>query len=121
MCIRDRVYSVALSGDGQTAVSASRDKTLKVWDVGSGCELLTMDGYSDYVGAAISHDGRLAASASLDQTLKVWDVETGVTLATFTCDSAAWCCAFLSDRELTAGDVDGRVYLLRLELPARKD
>jgi WD40 repeat protein len=115
------VYSVALSGDGQRAVSASRDKTLKVWDVGSGHVLRTMDGYSDYVGAAVSQDGRWAASASLDQTVKVWDVETGVALATFTCDAAAWCCAFLNDRELTAGDVDGRVYLLRLELPARKD
>ena len=39
----------------------------------------------------------------------------------FTCDAAAWCCAFINDRELTAGDVDGRVYLLRLELPEAKD
>ncbi len=114
------VYNVALSGDGKRAASASRDKTLKVWDVDTGRELRTMEGESDYVGVGLSRDGRRLASASLDQSLKIWDSESGELLATFTCDAAAWCCAFLNDRVLTAGDVDGRVYLLRLEVPQIK-
>jgi len=114
------VYNVALSGDGKRAASASRDKTLKVWDVDTGRELRTMEGESDYVGVGLSRDGLHLASASLDQSLKIWDSESGELLATFTCDAAAWCCAFLNDRELTAGDVDGRVYLLRLEVPQIK-
>ena len=50
---------------GVLAVSASEDKTLKVWDVGSGRELRTLQGHSNYVsGVALSGDGRLAVSAS---------------------------------------------------------
>ena len=32
-------YAVAVTPDGQRAVSASGDQTLKVWDLSSGCEL----------------------------------------------------------------------------------
>ena len=45
------VRGVAVSGDGRRAVSASADKTLKVWDVESGRELRTLEGHSDCVMA----------------------------------------------------------------------
>jgi WD40 repeat protein len=74
----DYVTKVALSGDGRLAVSASRDHTLKVWEVGSGRELRTLTGHKSWVnGVALSGDGRLAVSASTDKTLKVWEVESG--------------------------------------------
>ena len=38
----DSVYGVAVTPDGQRAVSASEDKTLKVWDLASGRELRTL-------------------------------------------------------------------------------
>ena len=77
------VNGVALSGDGRRAVSASKDNTLKVWDVESGRELRTLQGHSGSVyGVALSGDGRLAVSASDDKTLKVWDVESGRELRT---------------------------------------
>ena len=60
------------------------------------------------MGVGLSRDGSYLASASLDRSLKIWDPESGELLATFTCEAAAWCCAFLNDREVTAGDVDGK-------------
>jgi hypothetical protein len=77
------VYGVAVSPDGRRAVSASEDKTLKVWDLETGRELRTLKGHSDQVsGVAVSPDGRRAVSASSDKTLKVWDLETGRELHT---------------------------------------
>ena len=38
--------AVAVTPDGQRAVSASKDKTLKVWDLESGRELRTLEGHS---------------------------------------------------------------------------
>ena len=73
---------MALREDGRRAVSASSDKTLKVWDVETGRELRTLFGHTNWVtGVVLSGDGRCAVSASDDKTLKVWDVETGANSA----------------------------------------
>jgi WD40 repeat protein len=64
-------------------VSASLDKTLKVWDLETGVRLRTLFGHTGTVnGVALSPDGRRAVSASSDNTLKVWDLETGAELRT---------------------------------------
>jgi hypothetical protein len=70
------VMGVAVTGDGKRAVSASRDKTLKVWDLETGRLLRTLEGHSHHVdGVALTPDGKQAVSTSGDQTLKVWDLK----------------------------------------------
>jgi hypothetical protein len=77
------VLGVAVTADGRRAVSASLDKTLKVWDLDSGQELRTLAGHSASVsGVAVTADGRRAVSASWDNTLKVWDPDSGQELRT---------------------------------------
>ncbi|MFB3133774.1 MAG: NB-ARC domain-containing protein, partial [Rhodothermales bacterium] len=75
---QDWVNAVAITPDGTRAVSASWDKTLKVWDLTTGIEQQTLSGHQSLVTAvAITPDGTRAVSASWDQTLKVWDLTTG--------------------------------------------
>ncbi|MDT9185740.1 MAG: hypothetical protein P5674_23845, partial [Limnospira sp. PMC 289.06] len=77
------VNAVAIAPDGKRAVSASEDKTLKLWDLEQGRELATLSGHSRSVNAvAIAPDGKRAVSASEDKTLKLWDLEQGRELAT---------------------------------------
>jgi WD40 repeat protein len=79
----DDVHDVAVTADGKRAVSASRDTTLKVWDLDSGIALRTLEGHSNsVVGVAVTADGKRAVSASRDTTLKVWDLDSGVALRT---------------------------------------
>ena len=79
------VWGVAISSDGRYGLSASWDKTVKVWDLSSGQELRTLSGHTDYVwGVAISLDGRYGLSASRDKTVKVWDLSSGQELRTLT-------------------------------------
>ncbi|WP_437581085.1 TIR domain-containing protein [Sorangium sp. So ce887] len=79
----DSVNACAISPDGQRIVSASDDRTLKVWDLATGQLLSTLEGHSDSVNAcAISPDGQRIVSASDDRTLKVWDLATGQLLST---------------------------------------
>ncbi|MBV8282723.1 MAG: hypothetical protein JO347_11790, partial [Candidatus Eremiobacteraeota bacterium] len=66
------VIDVAITPDGRQAVSASRDNTLKIWDLEHGDELRTLQGHSDTVNSvAISPDGQRIVSASSDKTLKI--------------------------------------------------
>jgi WD40 repeat protein len=101
----------------QRAISASWDRTPKVWELGSGRELHTLTGHSDDVTAvAVTPDGKRAVSASLDRTLKVWEIETEEVLATVTCDGVATCCAFPEDLKLIlAGDAGAHLLILHLE------
>ena len=79
------VNAVAVMPDGRLAVSASQDKTLKVWELGSGRELRTLTGHTDHVnGVAVTPDGQRAVSASGDRTLKVWELASGRAIHTFT-------------------------------------
>ncbi|WP_437747128.1 AAA family ATPase [Sorangium sp. So ce1504] len=83
------VNGCAISPDGQRIVSASHDKTLKVWDLATGKLLSSLEGHSDGVMAcAISPDGPRIVSASADRTLKVWDLATGKLLSSLECHSS---------------------------------
>ncbi len=72
------VTAAAVTPDGFRAVSASRDRTLRVWDLGSGQTVRTFEGHTKAVTTvAVTPNGRWAVSGSRDQTLRVWDLESG--------------------------------------------
>ncbi len=72
------VNGCAVSPSGDWIVSASDDKTLKVWDAQTGEGRLTLRGHEGNVkGCAVSPSGDWIVSASNDKTLKVWDAQTG--------------------------------------------
>ncbi len=75
-----KVSGCAVSPDGQFAVSASHDLTLKIWDLTTGRETATLAGHAGRVQAcAIAPDGSFVVSASHDGTLKIWDPGVGST------------------------------------------
>jgi WD40 repeat protein len=70
------VTSVAISPDGQRIVTGSADATVKVWEVASGRELLTLRAGEPVASVAFSSDGqRVVTGGGL--TSLVWDVATG--------------------------------------------
>lgn len=78
------ISSSVYSKDGEKILSASRDLTIKEWDVESGLCLKTFSGHKAWVRSAIySSDGKKILSASFDKTIKEWDVESGQLLKTY--------------------------------------
>jgi hypothetical protein len=72
------VSGLAFTPDGRRLVSCSLDRTVKLWDLGTGREVFALRGHSSCVnGVAVSPDGSRLASAGEDGTVKLWDVETG--------------------------------------------
>ena len=75
------VLSCAFSKDGRLFVSASADKTLKIWDVQTGQCKCTLSGHSrEVMACSFSPDGGSVVSGSKDETLKIWDAATGARL-----------------------------------------
>jgi WD40 repeat protein len=72
------VWSAAFSPDGTRVVTASRDKTARVWDATTGKPVTGPLEHQDQVmSAAFSPDGTRVVTASRDKTVRVWDAATG--------------------------------------------
>jgi WD40 repeat protein len=90
-----RVLGLAVSPDGQSALSAGQDHTVRLWDLASGFEVRTFAGFDGPVHAvAFSPDGRLAAAAG-EHAVRVYDVESGRELRRFETAEALRSLAFL--------------------------
>ncbi|MFH1842912.1 MAG: AAA family ATPase [bacterium] len=72
------VTAVAAFGQGLWAVSASADASLKIWELESGQEVLTLAGHDGMINgvASFEHSARIISCAS-DECLKVWDLKSG--------------------------------------------
>jgi WD40 repeat protein len=78
------VMSASFSADGQRIVTASDDRTARVWDL-QGRELLKLQGHEKIVrSASFSADGQRIVTA--DGTARVWAVENLDQLLTRACD-----------------------------------
>jgi WD40 repeat protein len=72
------VNSASFSPDGTRIITASSDRTAKVWDTRTGSPLLELKGHTEWVeSASFSPDGSRVVTASGDRTAKVWDARTG--------------------------------------------
>ncbi len=66
---------IVFSSDGRKLATARADRTIQVWDVRTGKELLRHSGYDAYVTClTISPDGKTLASGHNDSTILVWDM-----------------------------------------------
>ena len=74
-----RLWGAVFSPDGERIVTASEDKTARVWDAERGTQIgKPLKGHDDaVVSAAFSLDGKRIVTASKDRTARVWEAESG--------------------------------------------
>lgn len=80
----DAVFAVTLSPDGKRLATAGADRTIRVFDMVTQKQELSIEDHADWVmDVAWSPDGKKLASASRDKTSKVFDSTTGDSQVTF--------------------------------------
>jgi WD40 repeat protein len=62
-------------------VTASWDKTARLWDAGTGAEIAVLATWDNVRSAAFSSDGARVVTASDDKTARLWDAGTGAEIA----------------------------------------
>ncbi|MFB0554771.1 MAG: protein kinase [Phycisphaerae bacterium] len=81
------VSCAALSSDGQCIITGGEDNTIRIWDVQSSSEMMTLRGHQDkdwncIQSVAFSPDDKKIVSGSGDETIKLWDAQSGDEVAT---------------------------------------
>lgn len=108
------ISTMVFSPAGDRLVTASKDKTLKVWDSQSAALLHTMEPHAGHVrSVAISSNGKLVASGCFEQ-VHLWNMETGQKLRIMTgFGDLVTALAFADDdRRLAVGDYSGGLSLV---------
>src|SRR5262249_31135105 len=109
---------VAILPDGRFFVSASHDRTVKVWEMTESRPVRSLAGHKGRVQkVVVTPDGRHALSGSLDGSLKLWDLESGTELHSWAEPSRGIAALALSPdgRHALAGGTDGKLTLLTLD------
>ncbi len=68
------VWGMAMNPDGTLLATTSLDGTVRLWDLATGEELLSLPFES--IDVDFSPDGRFLATSGLDKTAKIWQLET---------------------------------------------
>ncbi|MBW4631203.1 MAG: serine/threonine protein kinase [Iphinoe sp. HA4291-MV1] len=98
-------------------VSSSFDTTLKLWNLSTGKEILTLEGNAGSVhSVATSPDGRTVASGNGDKTIKLWNLFTGQEIRTLYGHSSSVESLAISpdSKMLASGSFDGNIKLWEL-------
>jgi WD40 repeat protein len=96
------VLTLAFSPDGRRLASSSYGSKIKVWDVRTGLEVITLTKQGPFTTVVFSPDGARLAAATVGGTIFVWDARDGREILILKHEGRVCCIAFSPDGILVA-------------------
>lgn len=111
----DWVNNASFSKDGRSVVTASNDRTARVWDTATGITLSELRGHTDQVReSSYIVDGRYVLTTSADGTARIWEPRRGGIVSVLL-TNPSYSAAISADGQIAAVvDNDGQVLLTNL-------
>lgn len=119
-----QVTTLAITPSGRILVSGSADRTIKLWDLGVGKLIDTIQAHQGQVNAvAISPDGQTLASVGSDRLMKFWNIQTSNRMLTWIPDQENEVNTLAFSRDgtiLVSGSNDGTIRLWNVSTGIRR-
>lgn len=106
------IKSLDITPDGNKALSASQDNSIRLWNVSTGKEIGKFEGHDDDVNCAVfSPTGNNVLSGGSDRTVRLWDIDLGTELKKFEGHQNLVTCVAFSEggSRIASGGYDGTV------------
>jgi len=106
------ITSLCVGANDACVISASRDKTIKMWDLETGECTATLHGHVNHItSVCITFNSRRIISGSMDKLIKIWDIDTGSCNQTLV---GHWrgvtsVCVSRDDKHIISGSVDNSI------------
>ncbi len=110
----ESIRAAVFSWDGRHVLTASQDKTARLWDAVTGRLALTLEGHGDTVlSVSFSPDGQSVLTTSVDRTARLWRLPDGKLLHVYEGHSSDVTAASFSPSgdQLLTGSRDGTARL----------
>jgi WD40 repeat protein len=109
----DLISSIQIDEKSNRLISASNDKTIKIWNLESGECLKTLDHHTHSI---LIIPNNKFISQPYDTTIKIWDLNSYECLKTlFGILPYVWSLCLISDNQIACGCVDGSVNIWNLD------
>ena len=109
-----RINSFQVDEHSRKLISASIDKTIKIWDLETGECLKTLHDHKASIETMLIIPNNKFISASVDYTIKIWDLITYECLNTITNESQVHSLCLLPNNETAFGCRDGSIQIWNL-------
>jgi len=116
------IYSLDFARDGRTIASGSGDRTVRLWDIEAGANILTLTIEDGVTTVAISPDTKYVAAGSLDKSVRVWEIARGFLVERLEGPDghkdSVYSVAFSPNgRDLVSGSLDKTIKMWELSAP----
>jgi cytochrome c len=108
---RAPIAGLAVSPDGSMLASASWDRTVRLWPLGSGARRVLEGNLQNVNGVAFMPDGKSLVSVGYDLAVRIWPLPDGPP-DVITLTSPLNAVAIAPDGEIAAGGAEGKVRFL---------